>query len=422
MLIRLWALGLVRLFFPVRAISGAGNVPATGPVIVVANHPNGLLDPLVVRLGLGRPVGFLAKSTFWDTAFFRACMEAFGALPVFRPQEADASRNAETFARAGVILAAGGWLALFPEGTSHDGTVLQPMKTGAARIALDAGVPVTILPVGLCFADKDVFRSAVALAVGVPFVVEPGSSGDRAAVDALTDRIGEALGEVVLQAEDAVVWRAMLAVAFWTGVTELSAREARARQLAARWRVLLADDPAAAEQIAAEVRSFSRMLGALGVEDPFAIEVAAPREVVAGLWSLLALAPVAVVGAVLAWIPYRLVRPLAWKAAGGAQDIVGTAKLLVGSLVLGATYVAWAIAAAGTQAPDPVRTSAALFAALVLGPLTGLGALVFDERLSLRRQALRGIAVRLFRPQVALAVAARRRELVSTVEAALGKG
>ncbi|MSQ03690.1 MAG: hypothetical protein EXR71_17690 [Myxococcales bacterium] len=171
-------------------------------------------------------------------------MEAFDALPVFRPHEADASKNADTFARARAVLAAGGWLTLFPEGTSHHGTVLQPLKTGAA---LDVGVPVAMLPVGLCFADNDVFRSAVAVAVGTPFVVQPGSSGDRAAVDGLTHRIGEALGEVVLQAEDAVVWRAMLAVAFWTGATELSEREARARQLAARWRVLLAADPGAAE-------------------------------------------------------------------------------------------------------------------------------------------------------------------------------
>ena len=64
MLIRVWALGLVRLFYPMRAASGVANVPLSGPVIVVANHPNGLLDPLMVRLALRRPVGFLAKSTF----------------------------------------------------------------------------------------------------------------------------------------------------------------------------------------------------------------------------------------------------------------------------------------------------------------------------------------------------------------------
>ena len=143
---------------------------------------------------------------------------------------------------------------------------------------------------------------------------------------------------------------------------------------------------------------------------------------VAGLWPLVALAPLALVGTLVAWIPYRLVKPLAWRAAGGAQDIVGTAKLFVGSLLLGPTYVAWAAVAAWTQAYDPRRAAAAFAAGLLLGPVTGLAALVFDERLSLRRQAMRGIAVRLFQPQVALAVAARRRELVTTVEAALGEG
>ncbi|GDX82754.1 hypothetical protein LBMAG42_45650 [Deltaproteobacteria bacterium] len=419
--VRGWALGLVRLFYPSRTASGAGRVPSAGPVIVVANHPNGLLDPLILRLALDRPVSFLGKSTFWDNPFFRLCVESFGALPVFRAHEADTRQNERTFERCHELLAARGWLALFPEGKSHDETTLQPMKTGAARIALGAGVPVTILPVGLLFEDKDVFRSGVAVAVGEPFVVNPGNPEDREAVLALTAKIAAVLAEVVLQAEDAAVWRAFLAVAHWTGTASLAEREVRARSLAVRWEALAEDDPDAAEAFAMEVRRYSRALRAVGVEDPFAIEAAEPRDALAGLFPLVLLAPVALLGALLAWLPYRLVRPASIKLAAGHVDVIGTIKLLLGFLVLFLTYAGWAIAA-GLALPAYFPDVSAWLAALgmlALGPLTGLAALRFDERLTLRREAFRGIAVRLFRPKLALALVERRRELVERVLASL---
>lgn len=422
-LIRAWALGLVRLFYPVRIVSGRARIPPAGPVIVVANHPNGLLDPLLVRLAVGQPVAFLAKSTFWQNPFFRVCMEAFSALPAYRAHEADTSRNEETFAAAASLLRAGGWMALFPEGKSHDATTLQPLKTGAARIAfaaVSAGAAVQLLPVGLLYADKEIFRSAVVVAVGEPFAVTPGAPEDREAVRALTDQIAERLADVVLQAEDATLWRAFLAVAHWTGAADLDAREARARQLAARWRELLATAPDTAESLSSTVRRYARALESVGVRDPFTLETAVPGHELRGLGALVLLAPVALLGAALAWLPYRAVRPAAIALSRGHADIVGTIKLLLGFVVLAATYCAWAALAAGLAwgAGAPAAAGAAL-GALVLGPLSGLAALRFDERLALRREALHGISLRLFRPRLTLALAERRQELTRAVLAAL---
>ncbi len=419
--VRAWALGLVRLFYPTRTVSGGARIPPAGPVIVVANHPNGLLDPLLLRLAIDRPVSFLGKSTFWDNPFFRLCVDSFGALPVYRAHEADTRQNERTFARCHELLARRGWLALFPEGKSHDETTLQPMKTGAARIALGAGGPVTILPVGLLFADKDLFRSSVAVAVGEPFVVNPGDPEDREAVQALTARIATGLAEVVLQAEDAAVWRAFLAVAHWTGAVSLADRELRARALAGRWATLLSEDPDSAEALAGQVRRYARSLRAVGVVDPFAIEGAEPRAELGGLLPLVFLAPFAALGALLAWIPYRLVRPLSIKLAAGHADVIGTIKLLLGFLVLFMTYGGWAVTAASfVPLHHPaVPGWAAALGMLALGPASGLAALLFDERLTLRREAFRGIAVRLFQPKLALALAERRRELVASVERAL---
>jgi 1-acyl-sn-glycerol-3-phosphate acyltransferase len=410
-------MAMLRLFYPWRALSHGERIPAQGPVIVVANHPNGLVDPLLVRLVVGRPVAFLAKSTFWQNAWTRFAVESFGALPAYRAHEADTRRNEESFAACRALLREGGWLALFPEGKSHDETTLQPMKTGAARIALGArtegAAGLTILPMGLLYAAKATFRSEAAVAIGEPIPVGEGLPSDREAVDALTERIAEGLATVVLEAEDAEVWRALLAVARWTGAgDDLAAAEARARQLSGAWRRLVRDDPDAAERVAGRVRSFDRALRAVGVRDPYAVESSPPS---LGAWvRWLALGPPALVGAALAWVPYRLVRPLAERLAGGHADVIGTFKLLLGFAVLAPVYLGWAAVAGARGGP---LAGAAL---LVVGPLGGLAALRFAEIGALRREALRAMGLRLFHPRLAFAIADRRRELAEEVTAALG--
>src|SRR4051812_1184329 len=104
----------VRFYYPRRSLEGAENIPAGGAALYVANHPNGLLDPLVLRVMLHRRVRFLAKSTLWGNPFGRLAMDAFECLPVYRQSDVapnergeTVSRNEETFARCRAELAAG---------------------------------------------------------------------------------------------------------------------------------------------------------------------------------------------------------------------------------------------------------------------------------------------------------------------------
>lgn len=382
---------LLRLYYPVRDV--AGRLPDEGVCIVVANHPNGLLDPLMVRLLLGRRAGFLAKSTFWSNPVGRWVMESSGALPVYRAHEGDTAQNEATFARCRGLLAGGVWLALFPEGKSHSEATLQPLKTGAARIALSTlaehpGLRLRILPVGLYYEDKAVFRSRAAGTVGQPVEVADlmalYAEDPRAAVVALTGRVDAALGAVVLQGETAALRDALYAVAGWmaeAGEDAVAAREARARELARRWAEGTDDERSRA---IAAFQTFAARMDALGVQDPWSVLAPDVRGTVARTAGALALAPLALVGAVFAWVPYRLVRPVARRLAGGHDDVVGTAKALVGALVLGLTYAAEAVAAAAWQGPW-IGVGVA-----VVAPLSGYVALRFDERMTLRWQALRG--------------------------------
>ena len=142
---------------------------------MVANHHNSLVDPLLLLATLGVRPRFLAKSTLWELPRIRSLLDLAGAVPVYRRQDegVDPAQNDETFARCFDELAAGGAVALFPEGISHDAPGLAPLKTGAARIVLGAMRERArdrdpILPVGLTFDEKGIFRSRVLVRIGEP--------------------------------------------------------------------------------------------------------------------------------------------------------------------------------------------------------------------------------------------------------------
>src|SRR5262245_46791030 len=128
-----------------------GAVPEEGATLLLPNHPNALLDPAIVWSTAGRDVRFLARSPLFETSL-RPILAAAGAIPVYRKldQGVDTSRNVETFAAVSAALAAGDAVCIFPEGVSHSSGRLEPLRTGAARMALSAerqGVHVTLVPV-----------------------------------------------------------------------------------------------------------------------------------------------------------------------------------------------------------------------------------------------------------------------------------
>ena len=78
------------------------TVPAEGPVLLVANHPNSLVDPLFVACAAGRPVRFLAKAPLFDHPTVGFLVRGSGAIPVLRRKD-DPGRmeqNEDTFRAA----------------------------------------------------------------------------------------------------------------------------------------------------------------------------------------------------------------------------------------------------------------------------------------------------------------------------------
>lgn len=197
--------GIVRCYHRVTAIEG--TAPLTGPVLLVVNHPNGLVDPLLVAAAARRPVRFLGKAPLFAVPALGQLLRAVGCIPVHRQQDdpTKMAGNADAFAAVEQALLGGAAVGLFPEGTTHDAPALQPLKTGAARIALQTaqrlGNVFPVVPIGLHFSDRGTFRSEAAVVTGAPIGWDDlagRNPTDRAAVHALTGRIYAGLRTVTV--------------------------------------------------------------------------------------------------------------------------------------------------------------------------------------------------------------------------------
>src|ERR1043166_7879381 len=193
---------LTRVFFKRIDIVNAERIPGGAPVIFAVNHPNGLIDPLFLLCFAPRPVSFLAKAPLFTMPVIGWFVRGLESIPVYRKQDNVAGgSNEETFAKARAVLARGGAIAIFPEGTTHSDPRLRELKSGAARIALGASMErIAIIPVGLYYTSKQTFRSAAVMQFGDPIDVRGGSL-EPAEVEALTQRIDDALEAVTLQAD-----------------------------------------------------------------------------------------------------------------------------------------------------------------------------------------------------------------------------
>src|SRR5437867_9159311 len=164
---------LVRLYYPTVEITGRERIPASGTVLFCANHPNSMLDPAIVGLVAGRPVHFFAKAPLFDVPVFGALMRALGMVPAYRGQDdkAQVRKNLETLDAGADHLGRGEAVGIFPEGKSHDREGVEQVRSGAARIAwsaMQSGVALKIVPLGLNYERKERFRSSVWVRVGEP--------------------------------------------------------------------------------------------------------------------------------------------------------------------------------------------------------------------------------------------------------------
>ena len=196
-LMKHWVIGplLTTVFRP--WVKGLENVPRTGPLIVVCNHLS-FVDSVFLPLMIDRQMAFLAKSDYFTGKgikgwFIRIFMTSAGQLPIDR----SGGKASEASLNAGLqVLAEGGVLAIYPEGTrSPDGRMYRG-RTGVARMILEAHVPV--IPAAVIGTEKvmplgsnipKVHRVGVVIGEPLDFSRFEGMETDRFVLRSITDEI-----------------------------------------------------------------------------------------------------------------------------------------------------------------------------------------------------------------------------------------
>lgn len=421
----------LRWFYRDVSIRHADRIPrGTTPLLLAVNHPNALVDALVVGWRLPRRLTITAKATLFENPLLGWFLRIAGVVPLRRasderkrlaalgthtvdrdspPQLVDQARNVDAFRAILNRLEDGGAVLIFPEGKSHDEPALAPLRTGPARIALQAEQEgrvkaLAILPIGLIFEQKETPRSRVLVDIGEPLYVHEWvvAAGDTAGPETLTQEIDRRLREVTLNyetADEAAATRGLAKVfasllddplSIGTGrpledEVELERRLAQARQVLESE----ATNPTVrerAEDFLNRLGTFERTLWAerVAIDD-----VAIPVESRPGIWFaireglvLAILGPIALWGRANHWLPFRFARSL------GERDMTSRDQPAMRTIIAGLVFV---LLFYGLATSIVARVAGGPVAALYLAslPITADINLRFTERIRQARQRMR---------------------------------
>ncbi|MFC6238126.1 lysophospholipid acyltransferase family protein [Longivirga aurantiaca] len=172
-------------------LSGTEHIPRSGGAVLASNHI-GYMDFIFAGLGAnpaGRYVRFMAKDSIWKNPVAGPLMRGMKHIPVDRTAGAESFRIALDHIKNGEIV------GIFPEATISRSFEIKDFKSGAARLAMDGGVP--LIPTVLWGTHRIMTKGrprdfsrgkAVSVSVGAPIDVPPGSD---------LDAVGEHLHEVM---------------------------------------------------------------------------------------------------------------------------------------------------------------------------------------------------------------------------------
>jgi len=378
-----------------RLTVGGETVPHDGPVLIVANHSNSLLDPALIVVAAHRTVRFMTKAPLYRHPAIGWLVRAVGSVPVYRQMDDPSlvAQNFDSFRDVHRAIADGHAVGIFPEGISHNLSRLQPLKTGAARIALGAakqlGRAFPIVPMGLVFRDLQAFRSSARVIVGESCVWDDlahRGSEDKDAVRQLTKRIDASMRAVTLNLHDWAdeqivrsaerVWQAEFGAA-----AEPLAEMERLRATTDALARLRLGESSEWRRVAHELRGHDRMLSRLGFT-PLSL-TARVTDDAAVHWVLqrvpiLLFIPLSILGAVVFWAPRTVTALVAEQLAKSeGDDTIPTFRVLAAAVlfpvwfallgvVIGYRYGAWVGVAVACSLP------LVAFAALAAGETSRL--------------------------------------------------
>jgi glycerol-3-phosphate O-acyltransferase/dihydroxyacetone phosphate acyltransferase len=356
---------VVSCFFRNVEVVGLENIPQEGGVIFAGNHPNSLIDPVLVITQSNRPVHFAAKDVLFKSRFLRFFLTRLGAVPIRRRKDhkdklgegGKSLDNSAAFDALFEILADGKCMGIFPEGISHSKSQLTDFKTGAARIALGVreqypDSTLSIVPVGLTYLHRHRVRSQVLLHFGeaIPVTderVEDWKKEPKQASKELTERLEMALRGLTINAPDWEMMRVLHTARRLYKPNDVRLSLEEYAELTRRFAegYLRAPEGHPVHQLKDELVEYQEGLDDLQLRDHDLLRELSMGEMFKRLLYrfgyVLFLLPLAIPGVVIHF-PIIFSAVLAGDRLTAKKDVVATTKLVVSILTVPAMYLAMA--------------------------------------------------------------------------------
>ncbi|MBO6517601.1 MAG: 1-acyl-sn-glycerol-3-phosphate acyltransferase [Bacteroidia bacterium] len=190
------------------------RIPMDKPMLLLPNHRSAFMDPIALATQLKRTTFFLARGESFNNSIMVKLFKRLKMIPIFRKDHnpEKTHQNKDIFRYCHKLMEEKGCLMIFPEGICQTKYVLAPLKTGAAKIALEAehkndyALDLHIVPVGINYSNPHRFRGNLTLNVGMPIKPKDYKQAYQEdawkAVNQLTGDIDKELRDLIILFED----------------------------------------------------------------------------------------------------------------------------------------------------------------------------------------------------------------------------
>ena len=361
----------LKVFFRKIEVHGEDLIPEGAPLIIAANHPSTMIDPIVIGSAINKRLHYIARGNLFTTTFRRWLLRNLYVIPIYRRGESSDAmeRNEDVFRKCFDVLAGRGSILIFPEGVSQPERRIQKIKTGTARIALGAEkannfkLGVVIVPVGLNYSEPGEFRSdlfiSFAKSIDVSEFLKMYADSEEAAVKALTDHIKKSLEKHTVDIENEAldklisdietIYKDRLTVELDLS-PELGGADFRlTKAITDSVHYFNNKEPERVEALRQKMEDYMQLLLSLSLKDELfkkdsVDRIISLRSFLTAVYSLLGL-PIYIYGLMNNYLPYKLPGFIARKVTN-RLEYQASIKLVVGIITFSTFYSAqiWAVA------------------------------------------------------------------------------
>ena len=418
------------------------RVPGNGPVLFVSNHPNSLTDSFVIGSSVPRKVNFIGTVQLFQFRPVKWLLTQCGVIPINRVKDnPKAMRSvADTFEAVYQVLERGEAVGIFPEGITYDDAALKEVKSGAARMALElenrhgGKLGLRVVPVGLTYSAKEIYRSDVLVNFGEPIVaaefLEGYTERRKECIVRMTEEIERRIQSLIVHIPELEETRVVEGVKrlyferllLGNRITiDPAAKQAKdlmlSQQIAEVVDRVHRSQPERAAAFAVKLDFYERWLARLSISNE-ALELFPQTGKLAGQtaeWAFIAIvgAPIALYGWVHRLVPFALIKWSTRKFTmeGKRKAQASTTAIAAGAVGFGVCYAVYIAVFQGL-----FGWPASLWYALSL-PVTGILAHYYLREVRRLWAAVHTTVILLRAPFAARRLLAMRTELIGEIEA-----